>query len=153
MNEVCCPPNPPNPITPPDYHDWITSMFRSACTIDSPRSYHINSIYNLVYRWIEMMYLIRKMGEGKSIVLTVASSLLGGVTISDIACTTLGSWRRSGERIQYIQLGGITIVPLLGLGADQVNKYNNRYSGFDAFHVDGHLLYWLVHPHPRCLVV
>ena len=57
-----------------------------------------------------MMYLIRKMGEGKSIVLTGASSLLGGVTIS--------------------------LVPLLGLGADQVNKYNKRYSGFEAYHVD-----------------
>ena len=45
------------------------------------------------------------------------------------------------NKYKYIQLGGITIVPVLGLGADQVNKYNNRYSGFDAFHVDGHLLY------------
>ncbi|KAL3759766.1 hypothetical protein ACHAWU_007510 [Discostella pseudostelligera] len=106
--------NPPhqvnNPVIPPDFNDLITSMLRCAWGIESPCSYQINSIYNLVYRRIEMMYLIRKMGEGKSIVLTGASSLLGGVTIS--------------------------LVPLLGLGADQVNKYNNRYCGFEAYHVD-----------------
>ena len=36
-------------------------------------------------------------------------------------------------------LGGITLsclVPLLGLGADQVNKCNKKYCRFKAYHID-----------------
>ena len=47
----------------------------------------------------QVIYLIRKTGEGKSLVITTTVALLCGVTI--------------------------VMVPLLGLGSDQVNKAVN----------------------------
>ena len=64
--------------------------------VDSPRGYQIRMIFNLEYRKIHLTYLIRKYGEGKSLVILGMAALLHGITIS--------------------------MVPLIGLGSDQMAK-------------------------------
>ena len=57
-----------------------------------------------------MVYLILKMGEGKSLVIITTSALLRGVTV--------------------------VMVPLIGMGSDQVNKAVNLGQRIEAYHVD-----------------
>jgi superfamily II DNA helicase RecQ len=60
---------------------------------------------------MDMMYLIRKTGEGKSLVLQGMASMLKGVTV--------------------------VMVPLLGLGADQEEKCNGaNASSVESYHLD-----------------
>ncbi len=71
-------------------------MIKWGC--NSPRQYQIEAIFQLVYTKIDMMYLIRKTGDGKSLVLQGTASILKGITI--------------------------VMVPLIGLGSDQAQKCN-----------------------------
>jgi hypothetical protein len=57
-----------------------------------------------------MMYLIRKTGEGKSLVMQGMASMLKGITVS--------------------------VVPLLGLGSDQADKCNVDSVAVEAYHID-----------------
>jgi len=67
--EYTMPPMPPSIAIP----DFISAAIRKDLQVtwgcDSPRPYQIEAIFHLVYRKIDMMYLIRKTGEGKSLVL------------------------------------------------------------------------------------
>jgi len=63
---------------------------------DTPRRYQIDSIFQLTYRKLDMMYLIRKCGDGKSLVMHAMATILRGITI--------------------------VMVPLIGLGNDQISK-------------------------------
>jgi superfamily II DNA helicase RecQ len=96
-NEVdYTPPTLPSIVIP----DYVSSAICNELLVtwgcEQPRSYQIEAIFHLVYRKTDMMYLIRKTGEGKSLVMQGMASMLKGITI--------------------------TMVPLLGLGSDQESK-------------------------------
>jgi len=48
---------------------------------DTPRRYQIDSIFQLTYRKLDMMYLIRKCGDGKSLVMHAMATILRGIII------------------------------------------------------------------------
>jgi hypothetical protein len=104
------PPTQP-PIVIPDY---VSSAIRNELLVTwgcaRPRSYQIDAIFHLVYKKTDMMYLIRKTGDGKSLVMQGMASMLKGITI--------------------------TMVPLLGLGSDQETKCTVEDSAVKAYHLD-----------------
>lgn len=95
--------------------DYISSAIQKELLVSwncvSSRSYQLEAIFHLVYQKINMMYLIRKTGEGKSLVMQGMASMLKGITIC--------------------------MVPLLGLGSDQEQKCNAMNANeFESFHLD-----------------
>ncbi|KAL7526440.1 hypothetical protein ACHAXR_003455 [Thalassiosira sp. AJA248-18] len=64
----------------------------------------------MVFLSSQVLYLIRKTGEGKSLVILTTATMLRGVTV--------------------------VMVPLIGLGSDQVNKSFSLRDGVEAYHVD-----------------
>ncbi len=91
-------PTPTLSITIPDYiSSAITKELQLNWGCARPRPYQIEAIFHLVFRNTDMMYLIRKTGEGKSLVMQGMALMLKGITVS--------------------------VVPLLGLGSDQADKY------------------------------
>jgi hypothetical protein len=109
--EYTSPPAPPSIVIP----DYVASAIRKELQVTwgcaSPRSYQIEAIFHLVYRNTDMMYLIRKTGEGKSLVLQGMASMLKGITI--------------------------TMVPLLGLGSDLESKCTVEDSiTIESYHLD-----------------
>ncbi|KAL7539694.1 hypothetical protein ACHAXR_009496 [Thalassiosira sp. AJA248-18] len=64
----------------------------------------------MVFLTSQTLYLIRKTGEGKSLVILTTAAMLRGVTV--------------------------VMVPLIGLGSDQVNKSFRLHEGIEAYHVD-----------------
>jgi len=56
-----------------------------------PLAVQVEAIFHLVYLNINMMYLIRKTGEGKSLVLQGMVAMLKGMTISLVLLLGLGS--------------------------------------------------------------
>ncbi|KAL7535419.1 hypothetical protein ACHAXR_006478 [Thalassiosira sp. AJA248-18] len=64
----------------------------------------------MVFLSSQFIYLIRKTGEGKSLVILTTATMLRGVTI--------------------------VMVPLIGLGSDQVNKSFRVKEGVEAYHID-----------------
>ena len=99
-------------IIPPGKEIAIRRMLERVWECDSPRSYQLEALYHLLFKKeMEMMYLIRKTGEGKSLVLLGMATLMKGVTLS--------------------------MVPLLGLGSDQSQKASETsFIGFEAHHID-----------------
>ena len=85
-------------------------MLKDVWGIQSPRDYQIDAIFFLVFLKIGMMYLIRKMGEGKSLVLLGMATALRGITI--------------------------TMVQLLGLGSDQVSRLKRLDCRVELYHAD-----------------
>ena len=77
--------------------------------ISNPRDYQIDAIFQYAYRK-KNIYLIRKCGEGKSAVLQTSCLLLRGIVVC--------------------------LVPLIGLGSDQVNKTKALGVGSEAYHAD-----------------
>ena len=75
-----------------------------------PRQYQVDSIFHLAYRKIDLMYLIRKTGEGKSLVLQGLAAARRGITV------VLG--------------------PLHGLGTDQATKTKRIDKGIEGWHLD-----------------
>ena len=111
--------SPPHPqhnaqfTIPPGKDIMLRKMFRHVWDCETPRPYQLEALYHLLFKdEIEMMYLIRKTGEGKSNVLLGMATLLKGITLS--------------------------LVPLLGLGSDQSQKASSKTSfvGFESHHVD-----------------
>lgn len=78
--------------------------------LETPRKYQIDAIYQLAIRKVEMLYLIRKTGDGKSLVLLGLATILRGVTIS--------------------------MVPLVGLGSDQDSNSDSQEGDVLSFHID-----------------
>lgn len=95
-DDYITPPAPPLTVIP----DFVSSAIKNELLLtwgcSTPRPYQIEAIFHLVYTKLDMMYLVRKTGEGKSLVLQGMASIFKGVTIS--------------------------MVPLLGLGSDQAEK-------------------------------
>jgi hypothetical protein len=80
--------------------------------IDSPRDFQVVSINQGTFNDNTVMYLISKTGSGKSAVPLTIATLRCGITI--------------------------VLVPLLGLGSDQVKKASREERGISAYHVDEH---------------
>jgi superfamily II DNA helicase RecQ len=109
--EYTNPPAPPSIVIP----DYVSSAIRNELRLTwgcaSPRSYQIDAIFHLVYRNTDMIYLIRKTGEGKSLVMQGMSSMIKGITI--------------------------VMVPLLGLGSDMESKCTTTANAnVEAYHLD-----------------
>jgi hypothetical protein len=90
--------------------DIIINTMKKVWKIDCPREFQIQAIYLMVYCREQVLYLIRKTGEGKSIVFLTIATLLRGITI--------------------------VLVPLIGLGSDQVTKSINLSHRVESYHVD-----------------
>ena len=75
-------------------------------SIQSPRPFRVFAIYYMVFLCSQVVYLIHKTGEGKSLVIITTAAMLRGVTI--------------------------VMVPLIGLGSDQVNKAVNLGQHIEA---------------------
>ena len=77
-----------------------------------PRDFQVVSINQGTFDDDTIMYLISKTGSGKSAVPLTIATLRRGVTV--------------------------VMVPLLGLGSDQVKKSTQLEKGIKAYHVDEH---------------
>ena len=109
-NEAYVPPLGTNlPPIPAHIKEIISKVMREGRGIKNPRDYQLEAIFQFAYRK-KNIYLIRKCGEGKSAVLQTACLLLRGIVIC--------------------------LVPLIGLGSDQVNKSKNLAVGGEAYHAD-----------------
>lgn len=98
------------PPVPASIAKVITKMLSEVWGFDTPHDYQIRMIFHLVYRRVPLAYLIRKCGEGKSLVWLGMATLLWGITIS--------------------------MVPLIGLGSDQVSKSRQPDDRVEAYQVD-----------------
>ena len=98
------------PPTPPTIAAEITRMIRNGLGFPSPRKYQVDALFHLAFRKIRLMYLIRKTGEGKSLVIMGLALALDGIIVA--------------------------MGPLHGLGTDQANKSKRPNSGLEAYHVD-----------------
>jgi superfamily II DNA helicase RecQ len=109
----------PAPPTPTDLHN-STPFSRDIGTIvrrcindcwgyDSPRPFQVEAIIDLAVRKRDL-FMIRKTGEGKSIVPLTVAALLRHITI--------------------------VLVPLIGLGSDQVNQASCLRRRIEAYHLD-----------------
>jgi superfamily II DNA helicase RecQ len=85
-------------------------MLSAVWQISNPREYQVKAIFYLVFLRLRMLYLIRKTGEGKSLVLLGMATMLRGVTVC--------------------------LVPLLGLGSSQAAKSRSRNHRVESYHVD-----------------
>jgi superfamily II DNA helicase RecQ len=85
-------------------------MLSAVWNIKNPREYQIKAIFYLVFLRVRMMYLIRKTGEGKSLVLLGMATMLRGVTIY--------------------------LVPLLGLESSQASKSRSMKHRVEGYHID-----------------
>jgi hypothetical protein len=105
---------PPNdsdyPPVPPDIYNAILLMLSSVWNIENPREYQVKAIFYMVFLRVRMLYLIRKTGEGKSLVLLGMATMLRGVTVC--------------------------LVPLLGLGSSQASKSRSKEHRVEGYHVD-----------------
>jgi superfamily II DNA helicase RecQ len=88
----------------------IIEVMKTVWGISSPREFQVEAVARLVFEPKTCLYLIRKTGEGKSAVVLSAATLLRGITL--------------------------VVVPLLGLGCDQVAKAHRRRYKVEAYHLD-----------------
>jgi len=78
--------------------------------IQYPREFQIRAIHHIAFQHDQILYLVAKSGSGKSAIPLKIGSLQTGVTLS--------------------------MVPLVGLGSDQVNNSRNSTNSIEAYHLD-----------------
>ena len=88
----------------------IRETTRNVWDISNPREFQIDAIQHLAFCPNTLLYLIAKTGSGKSAIPLTVGTLKSGVTI--------------------------TLVPLIGLGSDQVTKSRNPNHYVEAYHLD-----------------
>ena len=110
LNEQYAPPSDKEHPTPDFCEDAIRSMMIEGLGVPTPRDCQIRDIFLLSFLKVPFMYLIRKCGEGKSLVSIGAATILRGFSV--------------------------VLVPLHGLGSDQVSKSKFPKAGVHAYHVD-----------------
>jgi superfamily II DNA helicase RecQ len=89
----------------------ITHVMENVWGISAPRDFQVEAVARLVFEPKTCLFLIRKTGEGKSAVVLTSATLLRGITL--------------------------VVVPLLGLGCDQVAKAQRRlHHKVEAYHLD-----------------
>jgi hypothetical protein len=96
----------------PDHERWIRIAMLDDWGIQSPHDWQIRAISDIAFSRDTSTFLIAKTGSGKSAVPLTVGSLLTGVTL--------------------------TMVPLVGLGSDQVNKCSNPDNFIEGYHLDEH---------------
>ena len=68
-NAGCIPPLGADlPKNPTFIDEAIRDLLRLEWNIPKPHDYQVNAIFHIAVRKIEMMYIIRKCGEGKSLI-------------------------------------------------------------------------------------
>ena len=97
---------------PDHYEQWIRLALWDDWEIRSPHEWQIRAIHDICTSTDSSTYLIAKTGSGKSAVPLAVGSLFTGVTL--------------------------TMVPLVGLGSDQVNKCCNDDNFIEGYHLDEH---------------
>ena len=109
------------PITPIDdipanQRSIIVRAIRDVYGIDTPRPFQVEAINYLAFGDADgranILYMVRKTADGKSLVQLASSVIMRGVTI--------------------------TLVPLVGLGSDQVEKATVVEKNVEGYHVDEH---------------
>ena len=88
----------------------IMKCIATVYKIMQPREFQIFIIYCMVFLTDQMIYLIRKTGEGKSLAFLATAVMLRGVTV--------------------------VMIPLIGLGSNQVNNAMKLEHGVEAYHID-----------------
>eukprot|EP00956_Cyclotella_meneghiniana_P040737 scaffold203534_cov92-Cyclotella_meneghiniana.AAC.1 len=90
----------------------IKEAIKDVYGFDNPRPFQIEAINHLAFNDDSSLVLIRRTADGKSLVPLTVSVLRGGVTL--------------------------VLVPLHGLGSDQVDKASVPEHGIEAYYVDEH---------------
>ena len=85
------------PTPPREAVEAITKMFRDVWGID-PRPYQVSAVFYIVYLKLSMTYLIRKTGEGKSMVWLGMCTILRGVNVCMVPLLGLGSAQAATSR-------------------------------------------------------
>jgi superfamily II DNA helicase RecQ len=80
--------------------------------ITSPKPFQVEAITCLCFLTERRLYLVRKTGDGKSAVILASATILRGITL--------------------------VLVPLLGLGCDQVAKAFRLEQRVEAYHLNEH---------------
>eukprot|EP00956_Cyclotella_meneghiniana_P011109 scaffold15544_cov108-Cyclotella_meneghiniana.AAC.1 len=70
------------PPIPTKISNAIKLMLNDVWGIQEPREYQVAAIFYMAFLKTRLMYLVRKTGEGKSLVLLGTASILRGVTLS-----------------------------------------------------------------------
>jgi len=96
----------------PVHERWIRIAMLDDWGIQTPHDWQIRAISDIAFSRDTSTYLIAKTGSGKSAVPLTVGSLLTGITV--------------------------TMVPLVGLGSDQVNKCSNPDNFIEGYHLDEH---------------
>ena len=97
------------PPPPTEAINAITEMFRDVWGID-PRPYQVSAVFYIIFLKLSMTYLIRKTGEGKSMVWLGMCTILRGINVC--------------------------MVPLLGLGSAQAPNSRRHEDNIEAYHLD-----------------
>ena len=95
-----------------DHERWIRQSMFVEWGIRSPHEWQIRAVHEVAFSCDRLLYLIAKTGSGKSAVPLTIGSLQTGVTL--------------------------VMVPLVGLGSDQVNKCQNKACFIEGYHLDEH---------------
>eukprot|EP00956_Cyclotella_meneghiniana_P031331 scaffold81936_cov56-Cyclotella_meneghiniana.AAC.2 len=97
---------------PPVRVNIIKRAIREVYGFDNPRQFQIEAINHLAFTDDSSLVLIRRTADGKSLVPLTVTILRGGITL--------------------------ILVPLHGLGSDQVDKAASSEHGIEAYYVDEH---------------
>ena len=106
----------PSTVTPidqinPEIRQLIEQAIAELFTITTPRDFQIEAINHCLFG-NSVLYINAKCADGKSLCPLTLAGMLRGVTL--------------------------VLVPLVGLGSDQVSKAENPNHNFEAYHIDEH---------------
>jgi hypothetical protein len=82
--------------------------------ICQPHEFQIHAIHLIAFHCNQLVYLIAKTGSGKSAIPLTIGSMQNGITLM--------------------------MVPLVGLGNNQVSKSTNEANCIEAYHLDEHMV-------------
>jgi hypothetical protein len=91
---------------------WIRQAMLNDWGIHSPHEFQLCTIHHIAFQCNQLLYIITKTGSGKSAIPLTIGLLQTGVTL--------------------------LMVPLVGLGSDQVNKKSNNDNLIEAYHLNKH---------------
>ena len=102
---------PSNVIGINNQHEmWIRQCMKDDWGIQYPHEFQIHAIHHIAFQRDQILYIVAKTGSSKSTIPLTIGSLQTGVTCS--------------------------MVPLVGLGSDQVNNSRNSTNLIEAYHLD-----------------
>ena len=89
---------------------WIRQCMKDDWGIQYPHEFQIRAIHHIAFQRDQILYIVAKTGSGKSTIPLTIGAFRTGVTLS--------------------------MVPLVGLGSDQVNNSRNSTNLIEAYHLD-----------------